>query len=237
MDYREYIEQFGSSRHCTPETECSKCTIANCSDKKRIKELMQLAMEQRKFAIEFYWKRASYFWLFVGAMFVAYTATLPDKDTLDLVQSERINLFVCLVGFFSSVAWYMANRGSKYWQENWELHIEFLSKKLGTPIFEVLMYPRKSATGSPLSYYPYSFTRVNLFLNIIIIIVWAVLSLLGLASLLDISPDDYITYKVLLIGIAGLVVTLCIILLMHINVTSFVKRCADRQNKNFFKKS
>jgi hypothetical protein len=43
-------------------------------------------------------------------------------------------LLISCFGFICSVAWSLANRGSKYWQENWEniiVHIENGNKEIG----------------------------------------------------------------------------------------------------------
>lgn len=43
-------------------------------DREVHKEALKQAYEIRKFEIELYWKRATYFWTFLGASFVGYAA-------------------------------------------------------------------------------------------------------------------------------------------------------------------
>jgi hypothetical protein len=53
-----------------------------------------------------------------------------DKSNSDNFYPLLISCF----GFICSVAWSLANRGSKYWQENWEniiVHIENGNKEIG----------------------------------------------------------------------------------------------------------
>ena len=44
------------------------------SDPCILKAALEQAYEVRKFEIELYWKRATYFWTFIGASFAAYAA-------------------------------------------------------------------------------------------------------------------------------------------------------------------
>lgn len=59
------------------------------------------AREVRKFEIDLYWKRATYFWVFIAAAFGGYSA-LGDK------QQTLAFLTACL-GFIFSLAWYFVN--------------------------------------------------------------------------------------------------------------------------------
>ncbi|WP_347141290.1 MULTISPECIES: RipA family octameric membrane protein [Bacteroidales] len=139
-------------------------------DKNEWKELLKIAMETRKFEIELYWKRANYFWLFVAAFFVAYYQTIPSENK----QTEVENILFIVGGYFFSIGWYLANRGSKYWQENWEKHIAVLSRHLKTPIFELLKSNENKIWELSKSY-PYSVSRINQGLNIVVIFIWLVL--------------------------------------------------------------
>lgn len=221
MTEEQYFEALGigdkSPRCCSYCTkkcgtnECGKERKFTCCDEERLEKLLELSIEQRKFAIEHYWNRANYFWLFVAAFFVAYVGTLPDSKVccggVSDSQMEFVNLLVCVGGLFSSICWYIANRGSKYWQENWELHINTISKKLGKPIFQILMNPKKHCYDV-LSYYPYSFTRVNLFLNIVVILIWGILLGRHICDMLEL--DSFILVIALFIVVL-VVVIICLI--------------------------
>lgn len=143
-----------------------------CYKDDRIEQAFEIALETRKFEIELYWKRTAYFVLFIGAVFVAYYSILSSEE----VESKEHNLFpLCLsfLGYLLSLLWYTANRGSKYWQENWEHHIEELSTHLGIPVFGIIKC-RKSEnkiTGS----YPFSVSKVNQMVSIIIAIGWTLM--------------------------------------------------------------
>lgn len=139
-------------------------------DSNKWKELLKIAMETRKFEIELYWKRANYFWLFVAAFFVAYYQTIPSQSK----DTELENILFIVGGYFFSIGWYLANRGSKYWQENWERHITVLSRHLKAPIFELLKSNGNKIWELSKSY-PYSVSRINQGLNLVVIFIWIVL--------------------------------------------------------------
>lgn len=82
---------------------------------------LEHAMDIREFEIDLYWKRATYFWTFIGASLAGYAAvqassTIPDKSDLSVMLS-------CL-GIVLSFGWFCVNCGSKQWQENWENHVD-----------------------------------------------------------------------------------------------------------------
>lgn len=71
-----------------------------------------VALATRNFEIELFWKRSVFFWGFIAAAFVGYATLVKDKPSLAII--------IACFGFVCSVAWSLVNRGSKYWQENWE---------------------------------------------------------------------------------------------------------------------
>ena len=90
-----------------------------------VEKALKNAIKSREFEIQMYWKRASYFWLFVSALWVAYGKLLYDWGYLDGLQKDNPFQYTTLfllscVGLGLSVAWYFVNKGSKFWQENWE---------------------------------------------------------------------------------------------------------------------
>ncbi|MGC9946768.1 MAG: hypothetical protein ABSF64_10410 [Bryobacteraceae bacterium] len=62
------------------------------------KEALEHAMDIRKFEIDLYWKRATYFWTFIGASLAGYAAvqassTIADKGDLSVMLSCRASCF------------------------------------------------------------------------------------------------------------------------------------------------
>ena len=78
------------------------------------------AHEIRKFEIELYWRRSAYFWTFIALAFTGYGALqVSDPDKV-----EGLDFLVTNLGFVASFAWFLTNKGSKYWQEVWETHVD-----------------------------------------------------------------------------------------------------------------
>jgi surface polysaccharide O-acyltransferase-like enzyme len=73
---------------------------------------LEYALDIRKFEIELYWKRATYFWTFIAAALAGYAVIQRISD--EHSKGELSLLLVCL-GVIFSLAWYLVNRGSKFW--------------------------------------------------------------------------------------------------------------------------
>ncbi len=127
------------------------------------KETIERAWKNRDFEIEMYWKRATYFWTFIGATFAGYISVLSSDIANKFYQIEF--LLTCLGGFLS-VVWLLANKGSKFWQENWEYHIDMLEDQFTGPLYKTIK------TGST-----YSVTGLNSLLNRFMIGIWIILSI------------------------------------------------------------
>lgn len=182
----------------------SKEDYVNNFDEKKLEEAFQIALDTRKFEIDLYWKRTSYFVLFIGAVFVGYYRVLPINGSSDS-EKEWLLLLLSSLGFLLSLLWYMANRGSKFWQENWEAHIEDLSIELGKPIFGIIkinehtVYNPKQFNKS----YPFSVSRVNQMVSLIITFSWLLILLKDLGVFLKFENNSSVVWDIarLLVGI------------------------------------
>ena len=70
------------------------------------------ALNARRLEIELYWRRTAYFWTLIAASLAAFFLLI----SADRHQEELIFIVAC-IGTTISLAWYLANRGSKYWQK------------------------------------------------------------------------------------------------------------------------
>ena len=125
------------------------------------------AREVRKFEIDLYWKRATYFWVFIAAAFGGYSA-LGDK------QQTLAFLTACL-GFIFSLAWYFVNRGSKFWQQNWEMHVDLLEDDISGPVYKTVIQRSKKTLCRLNGPYPFSVSKINQLLSLFVTIVWLML--------------------------------------------------------------
>jgi len=79
--------------------------------------------------VERFWKRSLFFWGFIAAAFVAYGVLIEKSD-------KDLPLAISCFGLICSIAWTLANRGSKYWQYHWEEKLKSVEvAALGRAIF------------------------------------------------------------------------------------------------------
>lgn len=140
-------------------------------DKTNLRHLLDLAMDIRKFEIELYWKRATYFWAFVSVFFVGYYQTIPKTTDEDINEKWIANLAIIIGGYLFSLGWYFVNKGSKFWQENWEKHIHVLSQELQESLFGLIHCNKYSPLNCRQSY-PYSVSKVNQMLSLFVCVFW-----------------------------------------------------------------
>ena len=181
-------------------------------DKEKLEEAFKIALDTRKFEIELYWKRTGYFVLFIGAVFVGYYNIINTaEEGISKYQNEWLLLLLAALGFLLSLLWYMANRGSKFWQENWEAHIKELSTHLGVPIFGIIK-SREHSIRNLMQEYPFSVSKVNQMVSLIITFAWLLMLCkeIGVSKLLENIPF-FDCYKVLAGGIVIMLSFLIII--------------------------
>src|SRR5262249_24545119 len=97
-------------------------------DRMKRRRALSRAYQQRSFEIEHYWKRATYFWGFQIAIFAAFgflwrEITGPDDKSAEWLPVAAL---LTVLGVLTAVGNYLAARGSRFWQKNWEAHIDAL---------------------------------------------------------------------------------------------------------------
>jgi hypothetical protein len=142
---------------------------------------LSYALDIRKFEIELYWKRATYFWAFIGAAFAGYALTYKTAAE----HEPWLSLLFAALGLVFSFTWYLVNRGSKFWQNNWERHVDLLENITLGPLYKVIAVDT-SACNPLTSPGQFSVSKLNQILSVFITLVWV---LLFVKSLLPISND------------------------------------------------
>lgn len=144
------------------------------TDPDKLTEVRRVAHEIRRFEIELYWKRATYFWAFQLVAFAALSLIFKDGG----LKSPALLPVPAAIGVITAVAGILTARGSKFWQENWEAHVDMLEEETGERLTQVVMCRR-----SP----QYSVSRVNEFLLRVFALGWtAVLVLSAFPQAIDI---------------------------------------------------
>jgi uncharacterized membrane protein (DUF485 family) len=141
-------------------------------DPERLKHAYNQAWDARKFEIELYWKRATYFWAFNATTFVGYFALIRSEAYL---AADRFNhaevYFVVCIGLVLSVAWFLTNMGSKTWQRHWESHVDLLEDSVTGPLYKTVFTTKT-----------FSVTKINELVSLVFVGTWI---LLGVKFLLD----------------------------------------------------
>jgi hypothetical protein len=153
--YQKDFELIGTRTEATTKGE----TAHVCNSLAR--EALLHALDIRKFEIDLYWRRASYFWTFIAVAFAGYVA-IQNGQNPQSESSAHLSLAIASVGFVFAWAWHCANRGSKRWQENWENHVDLLEDGIVGPLYKtVLERPQmKSPSLKPELWWG----RVNMFI-------------------------------------------------------------------------
>jgi hypothetical protein len=146
---------------------------------------LEHALDVRKFEIDLYWKRAAYFWTFIGATFVGYVAVQASSAA----TKDDLSVLLSCLGIVFSVGWFCANKGSKQWQENWENHVGMLEDDTIGPLYKiVLTRPRPETWDRRLidlvtGPSNFSVSKINQIISTFVTLLWVILLLQSLAPI------------------------------------------------------
>ncbi len=146
-------------------------------ESERQKRALEYALDIRKFEIDLYWRRATYFWTLIAATFAGYLA-LAGASTKPLL----LFLISCL-GLVLSLGWYLVNRGSKYWQTNWERHVDCLEDEFVGPLYKTNVSKQQFSLFRFWEGYPYSVSKVNQLISLFVFTVWLGIAIVSFLSL------------------------------------------------------
>jgi len=148
----------------------------------KLKIAFQHAREYRNFEIEMYWKRATYFWSLIAAAFAGYFVVLASYRNANDGDSRNIlAFFIGCVGFVFTWAWFLVNKGSKQWQENWENHVDMLEDKVTGPLYKIMMRrPPHGDDDNAIEKYitnpeDFSVSKINQLVNVLTMSIWILL--------------------------------------------------------------
>jgi len=156
----QYLEKLGDS---TKRAEALKC-----------------ALDIRKFEIELYWKRAAYFWTFIGATLAGYGALQASSSD----EKSRLSMMLSCLGLVFSFGWFCVNKGSKKWQENWEKNVGLLEDEVIGPLFKTVWDKKplgesadcmKRFTDFAIGPARFSVSKINQIISLAITGLWVIL--------------------------------------------------------------
>jgi hypothetical protein len=155
---------------------------------------LEHAMEIRKFEIDLYWKRAAYFWTFIGASFAGYGAV---EGASSITSKAALTVPLSCLGLVFSLGWFCVNKGSKLWQENWESHVDLLEDRKIGPLYRIVLMRDKPRTlkgritdllTGPAAL---SVSRINQLISLYVTVVWAILLISALCPSLSTNHGSW----------------------------------------------
>jgi len=147
---------------------------------KKPEKALDISLEIRKFEISLYWERAKYFWAFsvtiLAALVFIFQKKLDELTNFHLIFAHLLFSLIIIVSY----AWYLVNRGSKYWQENWEEHVLLIEEDVVGPLYGGFLIKNKSFSCIErlIDGAPFSVSKINMYISLIMTVFWFISFLL-----------------------------------------------------------
>ena len=151
--------------------------IFTCREQRRRarEKALERAHDIRKFEINLYWKRATYFWTLLAAVFGGFFLIQAAKD-LAYDKRQYFSVLLANLGIMLSFGWYCVNRGSKFWQENWEALVDQIEDKVTGPLYKSVVV-RKETDGMLrrllVGSSSISVSKINQLTSVYVTLIWA----------------------------------------------------------------
>ena len=192
----------------------------------QMQKAFELAHDVRKFEIGLFWRRGTYYWAFILATFTAYFAVINKMTGCkDFSFSTMSNLpwlskiallLISFLAFFFCLSWALVNKGSKFWQKNWEAHIDMLEDDFSGKLYKTFLNTESDGFEKcPFSKkaYDYSVTKITMLGSIVLTCVSFLLILFHIVLLFykNIRQWDFSDCIPILITIAFLVLGIFVV--------------------------
>lgn len=166
-----YVQITNHKQYYEKLFEKNLCQNTEIHKKEILKEAFSFAIENRRFEIDLYWRRTAFFWAFITTI---YTALFFVFENMKLSPC-KIFLISVLGGLalFFSLAWHLVNKGSKFWQKNWEQHIRLLEENFVGNIYDIYLNPRGGIGNffRPLQEYDFSVSKITMFISFVLCVI------------------------------------------------------------------
>lgn len=184
------------------------CLKIDNDDLKKIAIAFEKAHDIRKFEISLYWQRSTFIlgFLSVLAATLAYCfSTYLNKTTSDDTKFILllISFAISILSFSVSMIWKRMIKAGKYWQNNWEFHINTLEPYVSGNLYKIHFYKRKGHTR--YSIHDIMLSIANRIITLLILFIFTILFLIfnDISKWVDFSKFTkehiYISFACLLI--------------------------------------
>ncbi|MBR5966605.1 MAG: hypothetical protein IK015_10870 [Treponema sp.] len=211
-----------------------------------IEKALKTAHDIRKFEIDLFWRRGTYYWAFILAAFTAHFALIgllfSEESNKEFCFEEFCNLsgmallalaVTALFCFIFSFSWVLVNKGSKFWQENWEEHIYNMEDGVLGRLYKTYLNTSFKSEFDPCPMscapYAYSVTKVTMMTSITLCIFTFALTMFYIGLLFFKLRDVYIPFAKWFVFA---IVPCSLVLLLFLILLSFSKH---GKSKNFEK--
>jgi hypothetical protein len=164
----------------------------NVSEETKLREAYDKAHDIRKFEIEMYWRRSAYLWTLQGAALTGLALILstgtfngdclpPTAKTTEDCHLDLVKLVVIVAiwsfGTFTAYVWLLLLRGAKFWQNNWERHVDFLEDQISGALYKTYPVTKFEA--------PYSVSKLNELMAWFTLLMWIFIGIFTVAIVLE----------------------------------------------------
>ncbi|MDX2298109.1 MAG: hypothetical protein NW204_00130 [Xanthomonadaceae bacterium] len=202
LTHEQYLECFSiDATQRASQRPVSDPSCVATSIKTDLSKTFELVLETRKFEIQMYWTRTAYFWTLIGAAFAGYFVIVTSDS--ESSNKQFLGFTISAIGFVLSSGWGLANKGSKYWHENWENHAQILEDYTIGPIFKTLLErtPPNSKTDILSQFVTgpakYSVSKINIMFSWFFSTLWLGLAFISIPPFVASAGMDY---RYILIG-------------------------------------
>ncbi|EPY7419079.1 hypothetical protein ACXEKA_004119 [Klebsiella pneumoniae] len=162
--------------------DCEGPIIQDSIDHKKITLALDKAHDIRKFEIDLYWKRATYFFAFFTVVTAAFGFTFSNYRYTSLSPA------IAIIGMTFSQCFFHVNIGSKYWQENWEFIIDKIEYYVTGNLYKVSFFEDHNTLRPSVS-------KINIYLSCFIKWIWVCSLFLSIFSILFPHPIYSLVYS------------------------------------------
>lgn len=143
----------------------------------KAKAALDRAHENRRLEIGLLWQRAVYAASFQGVLFAAW-GTLSVSDATPSTESVILQVIIIVAGILFAFLWICINYGSKFWQENWEHHVEILEREFEGNLHKVVFLREEDNKFLPTFGVPFSVSHISTIFSWGFFLMWVIASFL-----------------------------------------------------------